>query len=658
MTLELLSAPLSLILFGGKGGVGKTTSALAAALARARQAPESPCLLVSTDPAHSLRHALRDHRLPSNLTLLELDTQASLERFRSAHSKHLEEIARRGTFLDQADIQELTRLSLPGMDEVVAVLELMEWVEARTYHVIVVDTAPTGHTWRLLTVPRLLRRWLQALDTLLAKHRYMKKLFSGHYEPDDVDGFLLTLNAQLKRLEKLLRDPARTRFVPVSLAEPLPLAETARLLDLLKSLRMPVREGLINRLVPENGCAVCASQRVRQQALLAESPLLPAMTWIGLPLLPEEPLGQHLERFFSGSERLNVGKRSEGEPLTSPETPSSPDVGSGDVQVERVFYPPPLPGPSLKVLLLAGKGGVGKTTLACATALRLAEAYPNRRILLFSTDPAHSLSDCLGQPIGARPVRLKANLEALEVDAEAELRELKRLYSNELERLLRSTLRNLDLTFDEEVMKQLLDLSPPGIDEVMALTVAMEQLDTRIDLLILDSAPTGHLLRLLEMPEMLQQWLRTFFALMLKYKEILKLPKVTDRLITMSKSLRQLRALLQDPARAQVLGVTIPTQVAIDETLRLKEGCERVGAPLPTLFFNLVTPHQDCPLCRALVRREDGVLDAARVLLPSLWQAQVLRQEGLERLDGLEALGRALFLDTLEPRTAGEGSPP
>ena len=139
-----------LLLFGGKGGVGKTTCATATALSLARRWPDSSYLLVSTDPAHSLADSLAGSPLPPNLTVTELDAAERLAAFRSAHGAKLEEIAARGTFLDNDDIHRLLDLSLPGLDELMAFLDISGWIEQERYACVIVDTAPWGHTLHLL----------------------------------------------------------------------------------------------------------------------------------------------------------------------------------------------------------------------------------------------------------------------------------------------------------------------------------------------------------------------------------------------------------------------------------------------------------------------------------------------------------------------------
>ena len=507
--LPLLEHPyLRLLFFGGKGGVGKTTCAAAAALYHALRSPHRAFLLVSTDPAHSLADSLGDFQPPRNLKILEFNAQNSLETFKTKHRDKFAQIAARGTFLDEDDIRRVLDLSLPGLDELMALLEIAGWAEARTYELIIVDTAPTGHTLRLLSTPDLIRTWLKALDTLLAKHRFMQERFRGSYQRDELDDFLLDLTASVKQMEALLQNPRTCRFVPVMLAEELVISETRQLLGELERLHIPVTELVVNRLFPENSCPLCTAARRRQQHLLAECLTDDAFAgyavW-GLPLYAEEVRGPLLETLWDGIYALN---------------PAAPALPAPPLKLPpRVTAPPPCPAPELSFLIFAGKGGVGKTTLACATAARLAREFPGKEILLFSTDPAHSLGACLDVPVGPHPVRLAPGLSAMEIDAPQEFASLKEQYRRELENFLQNTFENFDIPFDRQVMERMLDLSPPGLDEIMALMRVMKFLEQgRYDVFILDSAPTGHLLRLLELPELIDQWLKTFFGVLLKYK--------------------------------------------------------------------------------------------------------------------------------------------
>jgi len=622
---------LRLLLFGGKGGVGKTTCAAATALTLARRCPESSFLLVSTDPAHSLADAVAGSALRPNLTLVELDASERLAAFTAAHGVKLREIAGRGTFLDDEDISQFLDLSLPGLDELMAFLEISQWVEEDRYACIVVDTAPWGHTLRLLEMPELIDRWLRALDALLAKHRYMKKLYSGTYRRDELDEFLLGLSASVKRITTTLRDPVRCQFVPVLLAEPLSVTETVGLMNDMERLKIPVTDLVVNRLYPENDCPVCAGVRAGQMREVKRiNDQMAAYVISGLPLLPDEVRGhERLEAFLEQVAELPALADVLRPPASAP---------------AQVFSPPLLPSPEMTLLIFAGKGGVGKTTLACATALRLARERPGTGVLLFSTDPAHSLSACLDRPVGPEPTPIAQGLTAMEIDAQAELEALRRRYSSDLERTLASLLPNLDLTFDREVMERILDLSPPGLDEVMALTRAMEFLaDGTYDTFVLDAAPTGHLIRLLEMPELIDRWLKVFFGLFLKYKKILRLPGVAAQLVRLSKHIKRFRLLLTDPARASLYAVAIPTEMAYEEMSDLLAVCGRMKVSVPTLFVNLATPESDCPLCSALRHRESRVERKFRDAFPGIHQALIYRRGERRGLERLGNLGEALY---------------
>jgi len=623
---------LQLLLFGGKGGVGKTTCATAAALTMAGRFPEVSFLLVSIDPAHSLADCLGGDLPPDNLTTLELDAQECLQTFKAKHHRELREIASRGTFLDAQDISQFLELSLPGLDELMAFLEISQWVKRRDYDCIVVDTAPTGHCLNLFTMPQLMNQWLSALDALAAKHRYMKARFNPSAPEDETDNFLEELGGLVAEMEALLRDPVRCRFVPVTLAEALSISETCALVDELGNLKVTISDMVVNRLVPPGSCPACADAQWRQKRELKNLfAQLSSNTFWGLPLYPQEVRGRkRLEAFWKGAKKLDViATALPSRPLALP------------VRIEGTAQPP---WPAKSLLIFAGKGGVGKTTLACATATRLATEPPEKKVLLFSADPAHSLSACLEFPVGAMPTPIRPGLWAMEINAQAEFETLKQEYREELNEFLGSLLPNLDLTFDRQVMERILDLSPPGLGEIMALMRIMKFLErNQYDVIVLDSAPTGHLIRLLELPQLVDQWLKVFFGLFLKYRQVFRTPRIAQRLVGMSKSIKQFRALLTDSRKSALFAVSILTQMGFEETKDLLNACQRMAIPAPVLFLNQATPAFHCPLCSMLYQGEQEIRRKFREAFPEKQQTLIFKQGEPRGLKELERLGEVLY---------------
>jgi arsenite/tail-anchored protein-transporting ATPase len=628
---------LELILFSGKGGVGKTTCATAAALHLATRNPDRRYLAVSIDPAHSLLDSLGGPVPCGNLELLEIDATERLAVFKKAHAGHLRQIAARGTFLDDTDISQLLELSLPGLDEIMAFTEISDLVKGGAYACIIVDTAPTGHTLRFLGLPDTLRKWLEALDAMLAKHRYMAKLYAGLYRKDETDAFLEELAESIGRVASLLGRAAQSRFVPVMLPEAMSTAETERLMAALSRLRIPVSDVLVNRVFKAVAdCPLCQDAARRQHAELRRiRRMCVGLKLWRIPLQGGEVRGAKALRAFwhdiePVSEQPDAAMRSEEEAPWLP---------------PRIERPAPIPGPETALVLFAGKGGVGKTTLACATALCLAQRYPKKRILLFSTDPAHSLSDCLRMPIGAEEVPVDGGLHALEINAEAEFEKLKNEYANEVQEFFASLSGGmLDMEFDHEVMERILDLSPPGLDEIMALTHAIERLESGdYDLFVFDTAPTGHLVRLLELPELIQDWLRVFFGLFLKYKNVFRLPRVSEQMVELSKRTKLLRSLLTDPRKSKLYPVTILTEMALAETRDLVVACNRAGIDIPALLLNMATPAGDCPQCSTVAAVEAAVQVHLAEQLGEFHRTLISRCAEPTGRDRLLELGQGLF---------------
>ncbi|MCA1576830.1 MAG: ArsA family ATPase [Acidobacteria bacterium] len=271
------------LFFGGKGGVGKTTAASATALFLLKKLkPDNSILLFSTDPAHSLADSFAvkignrlvqvAERKGAKLIAYEMDAALALERFRAAHGKVLAEIAERGTLLDDDDINELLNLSLPGLDEVMSLFELSELDRDGKYAHIVVDTAPSGHTSRLLRLPEVFARMVGALDRMGEKHRYMVAHFARRKAVvDEVDLFLRDLTARIESVRHLLYDPEQTSFTLVTIPEAMSVRETQRYLELLREQQVPVTDLIVNRVEQEHaGCVYCAARVATQRPWLKE----------------------------------------------------------------------------------------------------------------------------------------------------------------------------------------------------------------------------------------------------------------------------------------------------------------------------------------------------------------------------------------------------
>lgn len=612
--LKLLDKPgLRLILFGGKGGCGKTTSAAAASIYLARSRPGKKVLLVSTDPAHSLGDSFergvggeltRVDEL-QNLWLLEMDARKLLENFRKKYEGVMKKLAERGTYFDTEDIEGFFSLSLPGLDEVMAVIEVARLLKRGEFDLIVLDTAPTGHTLRLLALPAQMKKWVAVFDLMQEKHRFLQRRFRGRCVKDDADEFLSMMANDLDRVESLLKDGRMTEFIPVTIPEPAAIDETGRLLASLKNYGIPVSSLVVNRVIGDTNCPFCASRKKEITGYVKEiQERFAGYHLVCAPLFPHEIHG--LESLSEFAEFLFKHDRLPVQTVTECAPPSL--LPEFKLSAFRNAVSGLSRNSDMEFLLFGGKGGVGKTTLASSTALCLAKANPVRKILILSTDPAHSLSDCFARTIGnaVTPIMESAtagHLYALEMDATQMLDVFKNDYRSGIEEVFDTFLAGGgDIAFDREVMLGLIELSPPGLDEIMALKKMLD-LRGEYDLFIIDTAPTGHALRFLETPEIVLDWLKTVLRLLLKYKEIVWLGRAADGIMKLIRDVRSVKEALTDPPKTEFVAVTIPESLSVLETERLLSGIKRLRVPSRHIFVNMVIPPSGCRFC-ASIRKE------------------------------------------------------
>jgi len=271
MSLTGLREPgLKLILFGGKGGVGKTTCAASTALYCAQG---TKTLLISTDPAHSLADSLgqdigdtiRPVKGVENLSALEVKAEKAMTGFKTRYEKEIKLIFDNSSYLDADDINALFSLPIPGMDEVMSFKTIVDLIEANQFDKYIVDTAPTGHALRLLNMPGLLDEWIKVLATMRWKYHRIVNAFGGQYRADTTDDFLLEMKKTVKRIKNLLKDAQRCEFVVVTIPEYMAMAETERLINSLKSYGITMRQLVINNVLEPGKCGFCRTRRKVQQ---------------------------------------------------------------------------------------------------------------------------------------------------------------------------------------------------------------------------------------------------------------------------------------------------------------------------------------------------------------------------------------------------------
>ncbi|MFA5816231.1 MAG: ArsA family ATPase [Bacteroidales bacterium] len=298
---------LKLIIFGGKGGVGKTSCAIATALALSEN---FKTLLISTDPAHSVSDCLEQQigfkvvkvDGTANLSAIEVVADEALSGFKTEHRSELKKLLETSTNLDNEDIDEMLTLSIPGIDEVMSFKTIIDFIEEGGYDKYVVDTAPTGHALRLISSPKLLDAWIKVAARMRWKYRYMITTFSGSYQQDEVDAFLLSLKKTVKKIENMLKDNDKCEFIPVCIPEAMAIMETGRLLADLGTSGIVSRQIIVNNVMVSDGCDFCKRRKAGQLPYLQEiSETFSNLNKVEVPMFPEE---------IKGLEALNQLRRS------------------------------------------------------------------------------------------------------------------------------------------------------------------------------------------------------------------------------------------------------------------------------------------------------------------------------------------------------------
>ena len=315
-----------------------------------------------------------------------------------------------------------------------------------------------------------------------------------------------------------------------------------------------------------------------------------------------------------------------------------------------------------RVLLLTGKGGVGKTTTAAATALRCAAL--GHRTLVLSTDPAHSLADAFGVPLGPQPSTIAPKLAGQQLDAQARLE----ASWKELRTFLSALFQWVGVQAIEAEELSML----PGLDEVFALGDLREHLDSGLyDVIVVDSAPTAETLRLLTLPEVLSWWMDRLFPLTrqvtklvgpaLSFSTSLPIPdaNVFDALQRFYDRIDGVRHVLADPVQTSVRLVVNPERMVIAEARRTYTYLSLFGYRVDAVVANRLLPADVTDpwfdAWKVTQQAHLAEIETAFAPLPVLRAALAPRE--LIGADALEAFGQELYGE-LDPSVAmHDGSP-
>lgn len=537
------------LFFTGKGGVGKTSIACASAIQLAEAGQR--VLLVSTDPASNVAQVFgveignQITAIPAvpGLSALEIDPQAAAQQYRDrivgpVRGK-LPVSVIRGI---EEQLSGACTTEIAAFDEFTALL--IDSTLTEDYHHILFDTAPTGHTIRLLQLPGA---WNEFLETGKGDASCLGPLAG-----------LEKQRTQYKSAVDALADPLRTRLILVARAQQGTLREVARTHDELAEIGLSEQYLIINGILPsseavqdELAAAICD----REQATLSTMPdVLAALPTDHIPLKPFNLVGLDSLHHLLADDAFHPGEH-QGMPIefNAPKLSTLVD----DLVAE-----------DCGLVMLTGKGGVGKTTLAAAIAAEL--AHRGLSVHLTTSDPAANLTETLN---GSLP-----NLTVSRIDPRVETK----LYR---QRVLQTKGKDLDAA-GRSLLEE--DLRSPCTEEIavfQAFSKVIHEADTKF--VVMDTAPTGHTLLLLD-------------ATGAYHREIVR-QNLGSNLVYSTPMMR-----LQNPQKTKLILVTLAETTPVLEAASLQADLRRAGIqPWAWIINNSVAaanPHS--PLLRERANNE------------------------------------------------------
>lgn len=499
-----------------------------------------------------------------------------MRRFLGEHREGLLRVIESGTFFTRTEIEPLLDASLPGMAELAALLAINRLLGDREFDEVVVDTAPIGHTLRMFEIPQHLAKVLSFLETASARDQAIAAQFAGRKlnEPPVISDW----RRMVERVREVIGGP-QSRVILVTTTEEFALEESWRVLKELGRLRIEVDEAVLNRAVTDPGtCARCirrareSTRAIRNLRAHISADSIRIGVDPGGPILGADSLAVFGAHIF------------EGRALTlRPEPPK--------ITWEPELLSDSWPDLQVPLTLVLGKGGVGKTTISAGLAVHERGTNSGQRVTVCSIDPALSLNDVFKVEVGDRPrsVLGDSQLQAVGFDAVSAFRVWADGLKDRMERALTPETGGLhfDLSFDRRIISALLDVTPPGIDEIFAVFRIVE-LARGGGRVVIDMAPTGHALEVLRTPARLLSWARLLLKSLAAHRTLALAQDAAVEVATISQRVREFSAELNDPTRSRAWPVMLPESLPDRETTRLVAGLREANLPLAGVFVNRV----------------------------------------------------------------------